>query len=335
MAISIQFDLNNTTVSPNDLFDLENNTEYTFTVTANEGYIFNILPTLMFKGRPITPTKISDYEYSFTFTTYEDGVYYLTAYASVEDLIKNKYGVLQTYKISRSEMEDFLNETFVNTSLGAIDLSKWVASMKYLFINAENTERDNIIVERINTGIETDKCLNDYVSFDLGYVILNGLYHNELDKKYSEITVKLPYIGDINIDSNFMNEKIHIKLTVHLISGECTAFIFYVDNNDNEYLIADKDGVLGFDFPFSSTFETLDMNFKNVNVKYNTFKTPPKIIVKEKLKSTKPIYNTDKYTLIADEEGYFQTDFIDIKNINATATEKEMIESLLKSGVFI
>lgn len=61
----------------------------------------------MFKGRPITPTKISDYEYSFTFTTYADGIYYLTAYSSVEDLIKNKYGVLQTYKITRTEMENF------------------------------------------------------------------------------------------------------------------------------------------------------------------------------------------------------------------------------------
>lgn len=37
MAISIQFDLNNTTVTPNNILDLENNTEYTFTVTANEG----------------------------------------------------------------------------------------------------------------------------------------------------------------------------------------------------------------------------------------------------------------------------------------------------------
>ena len=75
-------------------------------------------------------------------------------------------------------------------------------------------------------------------------------------------------------------------------------------------------------------------NNNGISTNSNLFNVAPKIIVSEYEKTGDNIFITDKYNQIKNETGYFKVDKVELKS-NCLSTEKTMIESLLKTGVYI
>lgn len=326
--------LTNCIITPDyEYFQL--NTEISFIVEANAGYTFNIDPNLFVRGRYITPIKINNEKYQFTFETDDiSTTYILTAYASIIDVVSERYGVLQLYKISNTELESLQNERFINTALQSIvDINQYFASMKFLFVNTENTENEHIRIERVVCNTTSKKVLNDFQDYDLGTVLLAGEYNNELDKQYSTIKISLSYLGTIDISPIYANEYIHIIIRVHFISGYSTVFVYHkIDNN--EYLIDTLNAKIGFDLPY---INTVDGTHHNIDVKQDDYTqlTPPKIIMTVQKKSDSPIYSTQKYSKLGDEQGYFRVDYINIDNTSIPQQHKAEIQQLLQLGCYI
>lgn len=335
--------LENCTVSP-VLSTVQKGASYTITVTTDNGYIFDIVPSLVYLDEngdfiTITGVKNSDYSYSFSFTvgnnlTSNYSYYRLTASASVETKTTTKYGVLQIHKVTNEHLKQINNLRYYNGSLSQIDLTQYISSLKLLPVNVSTVETDNIYLSNIDTGITAPVIENDFVSFNLGRVTLTGVYQNELDKKYSKIKLILPYLDCITIDSNLMNETIKVVYKVNVISGDTTAFIFLVKNN-TDYLIDTINGNIGVDVPYLVTINNenkIVQNYRN----NQSFIDSPKVVIETQLKATNnTVYDCYKKNSISSETGFFKCSYVDIDSNKIPLNEIELIKQKLLTGVYI
>ena len=343
-SVPLTKNLTNCSVTP-DVNSFIDGETYNVVITADSGYIFDVAPSFRVKNREgtlltIELTKISDYVYkteNLTIDASEDKEFYITAYASVESVSTNKYGVLQIHKIDADTLKAFNDLRYYNGSgsLSQIDLSQYISALKVIFADATSTANDNILVSNINTGISAPKIDDDYVTLDLGNVLLAGLYNNALDKKYSEILLNLPFVDVYRLDSSYMNETINIKYRINLISGDGAIFISIV--RDSETFLIDVINVnMSFDLPYVYPIES-DIKQLNTKIQAVNFNVTPTVTIKERLKAdaNNNVYQCYKIDTPANENGYFKIERLDADTIPASASIRNKIENLLKAGVYI
>ena len=342
--IPIEKNLTNCSISP-DINSFIDGQTYNIVLTADAGYIFDVAPSFRYKDSEarlvtIPLTKVSDSVYKY------DGLiidadkatkFFITAYASIESVTSNKYGVLQTHKIDAETLKAFNDLRYYNGSgsLSQIDLSQYISALKVIFVDAISTANDNILVSNINTGISAPKIDNDYITLDLGDVLLVGMYHNTLDKMYSEIFLNLPFVDVYKLDSVYMNETINIKYRVNLINGDGAIFISIV--RDSETFLIDVLNVnMSFDLPYVYPIES-DIKQLNTKIKAVNFNVAPTVTIKQRLKAdaNNNIYQCYKIDTLANENGYFKIERIDTDTIPTSANIRNKIENLLKAGAYI
>lgn len=343
-SVTIEKNLTNCSMSP-DVNSFIDGETYNIVLTADAGYIFDVAPSFRYEngeGTLITIplTKVSDYVYKYDGLTIDadaELVYYVTAYASVESVSSNKYGVLQIHKITADNLKAFNDLRYYggSGSLQQIDLSQYISALKVIFVDATSTANDNILVSNINTGINAPKIDDDYITLDLGNVLLAGMYHNTLDKKYSEIMLNLPFVDVYKLDSVYMNETINIKYRVNLISGDGAIFISIVRNSEL-YLIDVINVNMSFDLPYVYPLES-DIKQINTKIKAVNFNIAPSVTIKQRLKAdvNNNVYQCFKIDTPANENGYFKIERLDADTIPASASIRNKIENLLKAGVYI
>ena len=343
-SVPLEKNLTNCSLSP-DVNSFIDGQSYNIVLTADAGYIFDVSPSFRYRnseGNLITIqlTKVSDYVYKY------DGLkinadkatkFFITAYASVESVTSNKYGVLQIHKIDADTLKVFNDLRYYSGSgsLSQIDLSKYISALKVIFADATSNANDNILVSDINTGINAPRIDDDYITLDLGNVLLAGMYHNTLDKMYSEIFLNLPFVDVYKLDSVYMNETINIKYRVNLISGDGAIFISIVRDSE-EFLIDVINVNMSFDLPYVYPIES-DIKQLNTKIKAVNFNVTPTVTIKQRLKADPDnnIYQCYKIDTPANENGYFKIERLDADTIPASASIRNKIENLLKAGVYI
>lgn len=343
-SIPLEKNLSNCSLSP-DVNSFIDGQTYNIVLTADAGYIFDVAPSFRYRNSeavlvPIPLTKVSDYVYKYDGLTIDADKatkFFITAYASVESVSSNKYGVLQIHKIDADTLKAFNDLRYYSGSgsLSQINLSQYISALKVIFIDVTSTANDNILVSNINTGISAPKINDDYITLDLGNVLLAGMYHNTLDKMYSEIFLNLPFVDVYKLDSVYMNETINIKYRVNLISGDGAIFISIV--RDIETFLIDVINVnMSFDLPYVYPIES-DIKQLNTKIKAVNFNIAPTVTIKQRLKAdaNNNIYQCFKIDTPANENGYFKIERLDADTIPASASIRNKIENLLKAGAYI
>lgn len=343
-SVPLEKNLTNCSLSP-DVNSFVDGQTYNIVLTADVGYIFDVAPSFRYRNSEATLitiplTKVSDYVYKYdglTIDTDNATKYFITAYASAESVTSNKYGVLQIHKIDADTLKAFNDLRYYggSGSLQQIDLSQYISALKVIFADATSTASDNILVSNINTGLQAPKIDDDYLTLDLGNVLLAGMYHNTLDKMYSEIFLNLPFVDVYKLDSVYMNETINIKYRVNLISGDGAIFISIV--RDSETFLIDVINVnMSFDLPYVYPIES-DIKQLNTKIKAVNFNVAPTVTIKERLKAdaNNNVYQCYKIDTPANENGYFKIERLDADTIPASASIRNKIENLLKAGVYI
>lgn len=343
-SVPLEKNLTNCILSP-DVNSFIDGKTYNIILTADVGYIFDVQPSFRYissEGDLITIplTKVSDYIYKYdglTINADDARNFSITAYANIESVTSSKYGVLQIHKIDADTLKAFNDLRYYsgNGSLTQIDLSQYISALKVIFADAASNANDNILVSNINTGINAPKIDDDYITLDLGNVLLSGMYHNTLDKMYSEIFLNLPFVDVYKLDSVYMNETINIKYHVNLISGDGAIFIYIV--RDSETFLIDVINVnMSFDLPYVYPIES-DIKQLNTKIKAVNFNIVPSVTIKQRLKAdlNNNIYQCYKIDKPANENGYFKIERLDADTIPASASIRNKIENLLKAGVYI
>ena len=334
--------LTNCTITPPFNSMVENET-YTLTLNANQGYKFVSTPILEINNRDLVVldfTKVTDYQYTLTFTA--DSSYFdtndnaiLSGVAVEETVIVTKYGAIQVYKPSTSDMAELAtkrfraNNTVDGITYSDIDLGSYITQFKRVFFDVTTSSKSNILLGRHDTLINTDVVNNDDVTIDCGTVLIQGSNNNELDAKIYKIKLVLPFYEVVELPSIYMNKTIHIVYQCNVITGYADILINeVVDNTD--LLIVKYRCKVSQDLPYILDYDKLNGALADMQLN-----TSPKIILQKNNTFIDKGFTTYKKGLISNEVGYFEVKDIVSMSVNATQKEKDLIENLLKSGVYI
>ena len=316
---------------------------YNLTLNANKGFKFVTTPTLSINNRDMVIlnfTKVTDYQYTLSFTT--ESSYYdnlddcvLSGVAVEETPIVNKYGAIQVYKPSNSDMSELAtkrfraNNTVDGITYADIDLGSYITQFKRIFFDVVTSSKSNILLGVHDTLINTDVVNNDDVTIDCGSVFLQGANGNELDTKIYKIKIVLPFYEVVELPSIYMNKTIHIVYQANIITGYADILINeVVDNTD--LLIVKYRCKVSQDLPYILDYDKLNGALSDMQLN-----TSPKIILQKNNTFIDKGYTTYKEGLISNEVGYFEVKDIVSMSVNATQKEKDLIENLLKSGVYL
>lgn len=334
--------LTNCTITPPFNSMVENET-YNLTLNANQGFKFVTTPILSINNRDgeiLEFTKVTDYQYTLSFTA--ESYYFdnnanaeLSGVAVEETPIVNKYGAIQVYKPSTSDMASLAtkrfraNNTVDGITYSDIDLGSYITQFKRIFFDVATTSKSNILLGRHDTLINTDVVNNDDITIDCGTVFLQGANGNELDTKIYKIKIVLPFYEVIELPSIYMNKTIHIVYQANVITGYADILINeVVDNTD--LLIVKYRCKISQDLPYILDYDKLNGSLSDMQLN-----TSPKIILQKNNTFIDKGYATYKEDLISNETGYFEVKDIVTMSVNATQKEKDLIENLLKSGVYL
>src|SRR5574344_98585 len=334
--------LTNCIVTPSFNVMTENET-YTLTLNANQGYKFVYTPQLKIYNRDnviLDFTKITDYQYILSFTAESD--YFntntkavLSGVAVEETPIVNKYGAIQVYRPSNSDMESLATKRFQqNGTVGGItyndiDLGSYITQFKRVFFDIVTGSKNNILLGVHDTLINTDVVNDDDVTIDCGNVFLKGVNGNELDTKIYKIKIVLPFYEVVELPSIYMNKTIHIIYQANVITGYADILINEVVSN-TDLLIVKYRCKISQDLPYIINYDKLNGALSDMQLN-----TSPKFILQKNNTFIDKGYNTYKEDLISNETGYFEVKDIVSMSINATQKEKDMIENILKTGVYL
>ena len=334
--------LTNCSITPPFNSMIENET-YNLTLNANQGFKFVTTPTLSINNRDgviLDFTKVTDYQYTLSFTA-ESGYFdtnvsaELSGVAVEETPIVNKYGAIQVYKPSTSEMAELAtkrfraNNTVDGITYSDIDLGSYITQFKRIFFDIVSSSKSNILLGRHDTLINTDVVNNDDVTIDCGSVLIQGSNNNELDAKIYKIKLVLPFYEVVELPSIYMNKTIHIVYQCNVITGYADILINeVVDNTD--LLIVKYRCKVSQDLPYILDYDKLNGSLSDMQLN-----TSPKIILQKNNTFIDKGYTTYKKGLISNEIGYFEVKDIVSMSVNATQKEKDLIENLLKSGVYL
>ena len=334
--------LTNCSITPPFNSMVENET-YALTLNASQGYKFVSTPILEINNRDLVVldfTKVTDYQYTLTFTA--DSSYFdtntnaiLSGVAVEETPIVTKYGAIQVYKPTTSDMAELAtkrfraNNTVDGITYSDIDLGSYITQFKRIFFDVTTSSKSNILLGRHDTLINTDVVNNDDVTIDCGTVLIQGSNNNELDAKIYKIKIVLPFYEVVELPSIYMNKTIHIVYQCNVITGYADILINeVVDNTD--LLITKYRCKISQDLPYILSYDKLNGALSDMQLN-----TSPKIILQKNNTFIDKGFTTYKKDLISNEVGYFEVKDIVTMSVNATQKEKDLIENLLKSGVYI
>ena len=334
--------LTNCTITP-EFNSMVEGDSYNLTLNANQGFKFVTTPTLSINNRDnviLDFIKVTDYQYTLSFIA-ESGYYdsltnaILLGVAVEETPIVNKYGAIQVYKPSNSDMASLAtkrfraNNTVDGVTFADIDLGSYITQFKRIFFDVATASKSNILLGVHDTQINTDVVNNDDVTIDCGTVILEGANGNELDTKIYKIKIVLPFYEVVELPSIYMNKTIHIVYQCNVITGYADILINeVVDNTD--LLIVKYRCKVSQDLPYILDYDKLNGALSDMQLN-----TSPKIILQKNNTFIDKGYTTYKEGLISNEVGYFEVKDIVTMSVNATQKEKDLIENLLKSGVYL
>ena len=334
--------LTNCTITP-PFNSMVEGTSYNLTLNANQGFKFVTTPILSINNRDgviLDFTKITDYQYTLSFTAdssyFDDNVNAELSGVAVEETpIVNKYGAIQVYKPTTSDMAELAtkrfraNNTVDGITYSDIDLGSYITQFKRIFFDVTTTSKSNILLGRHDTLINTDVVNNDDVTIDCGTVLIQGSNNNELDAKIYKIKLVLPFYEVVELPSIYMNKTIHIVYQCNVITGYADILINeVVDNTD--LLIVKYRCKVSQDLPYILNYDKLNGTLSDMQLN-----TSPKIILQKNNTFIDKGYTTYKEDLISNEIGYFEVKDIVSMSVNATQKEKDLIENLLKSGVYL
>lgn len=323
------------------------------TATANNGYKFETEPYIEFidsGGNPmfLAFTLASD---NLTATITADlGNYQLTgvnnisitATAAAVVPYSDKYGTINVYKVTTDNLAAFAAQRFfkeryngTDTSgyFESVDLGNFVHSVKRFYCNVGETAAETLKCGNYNTQIAVQTPLNDNVNIDCGTVTIPQKNNDNVDYN-SEITVFLPFIGNVNLSVDYIGKTIDLVYICNLITGNTIAKLtcngILIDTyecnlcNDLIYKTSQKIETV-------KTAGTVDFNLQILKG------LQPFAVLKYYQSENRKIYNADCLRgVINNYIGYLEiTEITNFNNSTITENEKRLLLDELQTGVII
>ena len=313
----------------------------TLTVTADGGYKFEVAPTAdntdsapsLMDRRNATGVLSGDGRVAtFNLLESDSGQAFPKAYtitlrgSVVADVVYSGfYGSINVYELTNDNLKAFAEQRFSKTSE---DLGKYVTNLFRLFCPVGETIDAVITTGDVNTGIQAKTPKSDIVVLDFGDVTV-PFHNNDLSDYNSNIQMFLPFVGFVDINTNYIGKPINLTYEVNVITGEAVVklstdgiiFSVYDCNVSNALIYKTSDYDIVGDTGFSSRF---------------MYGLKPFVKVVWRQSMNEYVNNDDcERTVIGSITGFARITECEITTSQMTSDEKQMIENQLKYGIFI
>lgn len=313
----------------------------TLTVRANDGYKFEVAPTAdnADSASPMNRREetgvLSDGGKVATFNLLSDNngnpfqkEYTITLRGSVvaDVVYSGFYGSINVYELTNDNLKAFAEERFSKT---AEDLGKYVTNLFRIFCNVGETIDAVITTGDVNTGIQAKTPKSDIVVLDFGDVTV-PFHNNDLTDYNSNIQMFLPFVGFVDVNTNYIGKPINLTYEVNVITGEAVVklstegiiFSVYDCNVSSALIYKTSDYDIVGDTGFSSRF---------------MYGLKPFVKVVWRQSMNEYVNNDDcERTVIGSITGFARiTECDEINTSQMTSDEKQMIENQLKYGIYI
>ena len=313
----------------------------TLTVTADDGYKFEVAPTAdnADEASPMQRREetgvLSDGGKVATFNLLSDNngnpfqkEYTIALRGSVvaDVVYSGFYGSINVYELTNDNLKAFAEQRFSKT---AEDLGKYVTNLFRIFCPVGETIDAVITTGDVNTSIHAKTPKSDVIVLDFGEVTI-PFHNNDLTDYNSNIQMFLPFVGFVNIDTNYIGKPINLTYEVNVITGEAVVklstdsiiFSVYDCNVSNALIYKTSDYDIVGDTGFSSRF---------------MYGLKPFVKVVWRQSMNEYVNNDDcERTVIGSITGFARiTECDEINTSQMTSDEKQMIENQLKYGIYI
>ena len=314
----------------------------TLTVTANDGYKFEVAPiannhdsatSLMDRCEETGVLSEGGKVATFNLASDDNGRPFPKQYtialsgSVVADVVYSGfYGSINVYELTNDNLKAFAEQRFSKTSE---DLGKYVTNLFRIFCPVGETIDAVITTGDVNTGIQAKTPKSDIVVLDFGDVTI-PFHNNDLTDYNSTIQMFLPFVGFVNVETNYIGKPINLTYEVNVITGEAVVklstdgiiFSVYDCNVSSALIYKTSDYDIVGDTGFSSRF---------------MYGLNPFIKVVWRQSKNEYVNNDDCVrTVIGSITGFARiTECDEINTSQMTSDEKQMIENQLKYGIYI
>lgn len=295
----------------------------TITFTANKSYEFSSTYQV-YDGSKLTEMNAKDLnKFSETFEAHYNSSYKIILTANKKVVSLSSF--TRIYRITKAKLNTISSERFTNNDTGdTLDYSNYIMNLYNLplTINDDDINLDSdIYLGAIKLDTKADQITKDILTYNLGKIKVDEIYHGYLDYENTTCYLTVPFIETITLDpQNIINNTLTISLDVNLYNGSC---VLYVKSENLDKIIYTEKDVISQNIPY---YLTNNMVSTNSNVDQIIKNTLQAYIVVER--------EQNKQGLISDFKGYNTFSTIELKT-NASLSEQNEILSQLQSGVYI
>lgn len=336
---SFNVEVTNATTNISPYTEYSADTPIEVTVTANEGYYFATTPTITYYVLGIPQTVMLDSDdtgefkqnfyttFSFTSSVLTENGIMLSGDAQVIP-DTDKYGIITIYNPTSTELKQIGEVRY----MGNVDLGNYISNLIKVYVKIPKGGTAKVLLGGYDTNVFSNVVANDIIETDCGTVEIVGNYNNAMDYENTTIELYLPLIGFQQLEpGKVMNETLSLIYKTNVINGDTIACIY----NTTGTLLYTFNTNASFEIPYRLNEEIEAKGKLEVNSNYLFGFTPFVTVRYNKAYNTaNVIANDNRETFIKDETGYIKCSEV-FNTVNATATEKEEIENLLKEGVLL
>lgn len=319
------------------------------TVVAENGYYFDTPPYIFYENEigegvraRMSTDEAGEYPSSFYFVIDENfissnwvDVYKGVAEMSVGGLATrvpklDKYGIITLYNPTPAELKQIGAVRYYSGDQ-AVDLGNYISSLIKVFVKVPQGDKTEVLLGGYGTNVECNVIDSDIVETDCGTIEIVGRYNNSMDYENTTVEIYLPLVGFQELETEkVMNETLSLIYKTNLVNGDSIACIY------------NTTGTLIYTFNCKASFEIPYMlnaydNKGDVRVDSNyLFGFTPTVTIRynKAYNASHAVGNDNQETTLDRLQGFVKCSEV-FNTINATTTEKDEIDTLLKSGVII
>lgn len=237
------------------------------------------------------------------------------------------YGAINVYKVNADILNRFAAARYFWENNLAIDLGNYVITLKRLYFSVGTTVSDVIKCANYNTQIAATTPTRDTMTINCGAVTIPQ-YNNNIVDYSAEITAFLPFVGFVNIPSDYVGKTVNLTYICSAVTGKGFAKLDYNGIVFDTYAAAVSDNLV-----FKAITDNAEINQLEFN-KYNGLQ--PYVIVKHFNDLTRQIVNNDNLRgVLSTFSGYVEC--TEIENLSAVLPSeiKDLIKKELRNGVYL
>ena len=159
-------------------------------------------------------------------TDYNISGFEIIGNATPDSVIGNKYGSINVYKVTLDNLESFAQSRFFTENIGStenvqyeqIDLGNFVNRIKRIYVDVPTASTDVIKCGNYNTSISCYAPKSDVITIDFGTLAIPEPNANSLDYQ-SDIKVFLPFVGYVDLSSDYIGKTISLTYTINIVNG--------------------------------------------------------------------------------------------------------------------